>query len=395
MTEPDPKPFARRVTIRDVARRAGVSVGTVSHVLNGSKAVSDGTRRAVTCAADDLGYRPNTMARSLISRRAVPGRPARADLPRLISVGYISIDYMVMLGNAPQSGERVTSDGITKMLGGPAANVAAFAAAGDPPARIGVEMVTQLGRDDDSLWALEQLSERGVDPSGALQAPGTRLSRCIVMVEPGGRRTIINEPFQVRADTLVDHLARRPPGELPVVVHFDGFHADIAQSAEPSLRAAGHRISVHSAGLSSDWLTLDGLRALMGFCDVLMLNRESFEAMTARAPDLAADPGRAFGPPGGHPCCGMLVLTRGAEGATLLRPGAAPVNCPAPPVEVVDATGAGDAFTGLFLAGWLAGDMGEDALSRAVRGASASLATMGAQGALTGTRASAAAAAGV
>jgi LacI family transcriptional regulator len=52
-------------TITDVARKAGVSVSTVSHVLNGTRRVSPATARAVQAVIDSFGYRPNIMARSL------------------------------------------------------------------------------------------------------------------------------------------------------------------------------------------------------------------------------------------------------------------------------------------------------------------------------------------
>ena len=56
-------------TIRDVARQAGVSVATVSRVLNGSGPVAETTRRRVEEAATSLRYIPNGAARSLITRR--------------------------------------------------------------------------------------------------------------------------------------------------------------------------------------------------------------------------------------------------------------------------------------------------------------------------------------
>jgi LacI family transcriptional regulator len=58
-----------RVTIKDVARVAGVSHGTVSKALNDSTEVSEDTRRRVAAAAERLGYRPNAIARSLKNRR--------------------------------------------------------------------------------------------------------------------------------------------------------------------------------------------------------------------------------------------------------------------------------------------------------------------------------------
>lgn len=52
-------------TIHDVAKEAGVSIATVSYVLNESKRVADDTRRRVLEAAERLGYRANIMARNL------------------------------------------------------------------------------------------------------------------------------------------------------------------------------------------------------------------------------------------------------------------------------------------------------------------------------------------
>jgi DNA-binding LacI/PurR family transcriptional regulator len=57
----------RRVSIKDVAREAGVSVTTVSHALNGKGRLNPATRRRVQQVAEHLGYRPNPAARSLVS----------------------------------------------------------------------------------------------------------------------------------------------------------------------------------------------------------------------------------------------------------------------------------------------------------------------------------------
>ena len=54
------------VTIKDVARLAGVSPATVSIVLNGKGKVSEETQKKVEEAAQKLGYRPNIVARSLV-----------------------------------------------------------------------------------------------------------------------------------------------------------------------------------------------------------------------------------------------------------------------------------------------------------------------------------------
>ena len=59
-----------KTTIRDVARLAGVSVGTVSNVLNPKIPVSDARRAAVVAAMDSLGFLPNRVAQSLRRRQS-------------------------------------------------------------------------------------------------------------------------------------------------------------------------------------------------------------------------------------------------------------------------------------------------------------------------------------
>ncbi|MEV7429641.1 LacI family DNA-binding transcriptional regulator [Nocardioides sp. NPDC092400] len=59
----------RNPTIRDVARVAGVSVATASRALGNYGRVSDETRARVQAATEEIGYRPNSVARSMITRR--------------------------------------------------------------------------------------------------------------------------------------------------------------------------------------------------------------------------------------------------------------------------------------------------------------------------------------
>lgn len=62
-------PTIRPITIHDVARAAGVSVGTVSKALNGQGQLREETRTAVRSAAGRLGFRPNDLAQSLLRKR--------------------------------------------------------------------------------------------------------------------------------------------------------------------------------------------------------------------------------------------------------------------------------------------------------------------------------------
>lgn len=60
----------KRVTIKDVAYAAGVSTQTVSRVINNVSYVSEGTRKRVETVVEEMGYRPSTLARSLIQQRS-------------------------------------------------------------------------------------------------------------------------------------------------------------------------------------------------------------------------------------------------------------------------------------------------------------------------------------
>ena len=63
-----PRNFAKRISVKDVAALSGVSFQTTSKVLNGKGSVSEQTRKRILSAARDLGYVPNLLARSLVTR---------------------------------------------------------------------------------------------------------------------------------------------------------------------------------------------------------------------------------------------------------------------------------------------------------------------------------------
>ncbi len=62
--------YKKRVTIKDVALAAGVSTQTVSRVINKVSYVSERTRNRVQTVVEEMGYRPSTLARSLIQQRS-------------------------------------------------------------------------------------------------------------------------------------------------------------------------------------------------------------------------------------------------------------------------------------------------------------------------------------
>jgi LacI family transcriptional regulator len=106
---------SRAVTREDVAQRAGVSTAVVSYVLNeGSRPVARDTRRRVQAAIEELGYRPNAIARALRSRRSRAlglvvsdiSNPFMGELARSIEVAAFEYGFSVLLGNTMVDEER-------------------------------------------------------------------------------------------------------------------------------------------------------------------------------------------------------------------------------------------------------------------------------------------------
>ncbi len=103
-------------TIKEVANLAGVSVATVSHVINETRYVSDSVRKQVQQAMDELGYRPNTLARSLRRGQThtlgliLPdsANPFFAEVGRSIEIAAFAAGYNVILCNTENDFEKET-----------------------------------------------------------------------------------------------------------------------------------------------------------------------------------------------------------------------------------------------------------------------------------------------
>src|SRR6185503_7895914 len=130
MTAPNPKAGKRRPAVmEDVAELAGVSYQTVSRVLHDSPHVRGETRERVLAAIRQLDYRPNSMARALVTGRSK-------------TLGVVSFDTT---------------------LYGPASTLLGIQqAAHDAGYAVNVSSVRSLNRDT-VLAALEQLRDQGVD----------------------------------------------------------------------------------------------------------------------------------------------------------------------------------------------------------------------------------------
>lgn len=102
------------VTIKDVARRAGVSTATVSRVLNEHPSIAQEARQKVHDAIEELGYRPNAIARSLrMTTTSTIGlvvgsinNPYFAELARAVEDEARANGYAVITGNADERPEQ-------------------------------------------------------------------------------------------------------------------------------------------------------------------------------------------------------------------------------------------------------------------------------------------------
>jgi LacI family transcriptional regulator len=101
-------------TIKQVAAHAGVSSATVSHVINGTRYVSENVREQVQKAMDELGYRPNALARSLRSGYThtlglvLPdsANPFFAEVGHSIEIAAFEAGYSVVLCNTENDFEK-------------------------------------------------------------------------------------------------------------------------------------------------------------------------------------------------------------------------------------------------------------------------------------------------
>ena len=90
-----------RSTIQDVAKLAGVSTATVSHVINGTRFVSNQTKKVVLEAIETLSYVPVLAARNLKTGKKIP----LAFLPQLLQTPIFSI---LLRPSSPSFGPPVT-----------------------------------------------------------------------------------------------------------------------------------------------------------------------------------------------------------------------------------------------------------------------------------------------
>lgn len=101
-------------TMVDVARLAGVSISTVSHVLNGTRNVEKATRRRVMSAIEQTGYRQDTLARAMRRSKtdsiglivSAAGEPAFAEMVHGVEQAAAERGLTLLLANSGEDADR-------------------------------------------------------------------------------------------------------------------------------------------------------------------------------------------------------------------------------------------------------------------------------------------------
>ncbi|WP_330236667.1 carbohydrate kinase family protein [Streptomyces sp. NBC_00566] len=279
----------------------------------------------------------------------------------LLVVGDVITD-VVARHRGPLAASTDTAAVIRTLPGGAGANVACWAADGGCA---DVRLLARVGADA-AWWHERELLAAGVRPRLVVDpvAPtGTVI--CLVDGEAAAERTFLTssgaslrlEPADW-SEALLDGVARL---HLSGYLLFTESSRAVAEAALAAARARGVPVSLDPA--SAGFLARFGTERFLRFAerlDVLLPSRDEACLLTG-ASDWAGAAAELSG-------LGPVVVAKsGAEGALVARSGAVCARVPAVPAQARDSTGAGDAFTGAFLAALVAGVSVEEAVVRGCR----------------------------
>ncbi|QWT21418.1 carbohydrate kinase family protein [Bacillus sp. NP157] len=268
-------------------------------------------------------------------------------------VGEIFADHVFTgFPHWPRPGEEVVADGYVRELGGGSVNTACGLS------RLGrrVRLVGLIG-DADFDWFEHRLGEFGVGMGGIrLEGDGTGITVSVSMRDdrtfftyPGANRGLA-ELLGVPA-VIADLAAARH-------VHFAmPLSRELAEAILPVLRASGCSISL-DVGHSPGWLRDPANVATIREIDLFLPNAAEAALLCG---DASPEAYIAWALDNGLP---RAVLKQGAQGALVAAEGTL-ASVPPPRIEVVDTTGAGDAFNAGLIDGWLDNEPPGRALERA------------------------------
>jgi ribokinase len=282
---------------------------------------------------------------------------------RILNIGSINIDEVFSVARFVQPAETIPCRSYARHAGGKGNNQSVALA------RAGAEVCAAGKVGADGAFLVAGLKSVGVDVSRVIEA-GVPTGRAIIQVDGEGQNCIIllaGANDDISEADIDAFLAGWGEGDsLLLQNETSGTGYILAEAARRGLKVFFNPSPVKEnlADLplrKVDWLLLNEVEgaALAGLA--------SFGApapIGGYAPDAILSGLRSRFPRAN------LVLTLGAEGVRYAGADGSSLSLPAEKVEVVDTTGAGDTFTGFFIAGLLRGDTVEAALRDAVRAAS-------------------------
>jgi len=261
----------------------------------------------------------------------------------VLVAGAINTDLVTRVEKAPEVGETVIGTDFAIFGGGKAANQAVSAArSGAPTAILGA-----LGDDDFGRQRLADLEREGIDVESVSQIAEMPSGVALILVEQAtGQNRIANA---LGATTLVTPeqamaaIARVRPSVLLITLELP--LATLIALVEAA------RASDVTIVLNATPAAVTG-RDLVPLCDLLIVNETEAGDLLGRAVDADGGAEAAMALTKLGPA--SVVITLGAAGAAVVHGGETAV-LPAPRVQVVDTTGAGDAFCGALAARLVAG----------------------------------------
>ncbi|MFI2639561.1 carbohydrate kinase family protein [Streptomyces sp. NPDC018610] len=279
----------------------------------------------------------------------------------LLVVGDVVTDVVARHRGALAAGTD-TAAAIRLVPGGAGANVACWAA---HRGRAEVRLLGRVGAET-AAWHERELIASGVRPRLVVddEAP-TGTVVCLVDAAASAERTFLTDSgASLRlepgdwSDTLLDGVARL---HLSGYLLFSGPSRALVSVAVASARARGVPVSLDpaSAGFLAALGTERFLKLTEGV-DVLLPSRDEACLLTG-SPDPAVAAARL------SRRIPLVVAKQGADGALVARAGAVCARVPAVTAAARDTTGAGDAFTGAFLAALLDGAGAEAAAAEGCR----------------------------
>jgi ribokinase len=268
---------------------------------------------------------------------------------RVCVVGSVNLDQSFTVEKLPRPGQTVLASALSSAPGGKGGNQAVAAVR----AGATVQLVAALGDDSAAIRLRAHLGDNGVGLDGVVTVPGPS-GAAVIVVDSGAENTIVVAPGANAHVSMTSAHVRTVVAAAEVVLIQLEIPIATALAAARVARAAGGVVIVNASPAQRD---TDDLAALARCADVVVVNE---------------DEAREWHWPIPH-----LVTTRGARGASHLHD-ERNVDVPAPAVEPVDTTGAGDVFAGVLAAEWLSG--AERALRRACAAGALATLTPGAGG---------------